>query len=566
MKYKQANVSNKILFFLILFFLVLINTTITHAETYTFVTKWGSTGSGNGQFVNPYCVAVDSSGNIYVGDMSNNRIQKFDSNGAFITKWGSSGSGNGQFNGPNAIAVDSSGNVYVADTYNNRIQKFDSSDGINYNFITEWGSSGSGNGQFNGPWGVAVDSSGNVYVADSVNNRIQKFDVDGVFITKWGSVGDGDGQFSSPEGVAVDSSGNVYVSDYNHRIQKFDSSDGINYNSVTKWGSYGTGDGEFKLPNSVAVDSSGNVYVADSFNSRIQKFESNGAFITKWGFEGSIAGQFNYPEGIAVDSSGNVYVADTRNNRIQKFAKGDNIPVPTINSIIVPNAPVPVGTSIIAQASIDYQGSLNTLTAVWDWGDGSIPTTQNLETTNFIATHIYSKSGVYTVVLKITDNKGAAVIQPTPYIVVYDSNGGFVTGGGWINSPAGAYVADTSLTGKANFGFNSKYKKGANVPTGNTEFNFKVANLNFHSDNYDWLVVAGAKAQYQGTGTINGQGQYKFKLTAIDGQVNGGGGTDKFRIKIWNDGSGIVYDNNKGAVDNADPTIIIQEGSIIIHK
>ena len=109
-----------------------------------------------------------------------------------ITKWGSYGSGDGQFNAPSGVAVDSSGNVYVADTDNHRIQKFNSSGG----FITKWGSSGSGDGQFNYPYGVAVDSSGNVYVADTSNDRIQKFNSTGGFITKWGSYGSGDGQFN----------------------------------------------------------------------------------------------------------------------------------------------------------------------------------------------------------------------------------------------------------------------------------------------------------------------------------------------------------------------------------
>ena len=118
-------------------------------------------------------------------------------------------------------------------------------------------------------------------------------------------------------------------------------------------------------------------------------------------------------------------------------------------------------------------------------------------------------------------------------LAVYDPDGGFVTGGGWINSPLGAYTPDPSLTGKANFGFVSKYKKGATIPTGVTEFQFKVANLNFYSNTYEWLVVAGARAQYKGTGTINGGGNYGFMLTAIDGAISGGGGIDKFRIKIW---------------------------------
>jgi len=139
-----------------------------------------------------------------------------------------------------------------------------------------------------------------------------------------------------------------------------------------------------------------------------------------------------------------------------------------------------------------------------------------------------------------------------------------VTGGGWINSPAGAYRPDVSLSGRANFGFVSKYKKGAATPEGQTEFQFQVGNLNFHSSSYQWLVVAGSKAQYKGTGTINGTGSYGFLLTAYNGSP------DKFRIKIWKTATGeIVYDNQVGALDTtdtADPTTAIAGGSIVIHK
>ncbi len=172
-------------------------------------------------------MAVDSSGNVYVADVRNHRIQKFDSSGTYLNKWGAFGSGDGQFNFPVrgvldtvGVAVDSSGKVYVVDQENHRIQKFDSSG----NFILKWGALGTGDGEFNLPQGVgvAVDSSGNVYVADAVNHRIQKFDTIGTFLTKWGAIGSGDGQFFNPKGVAVDSSGNVYVVDANNvRIQKF---------------------------------------------------------------------------------------------------------------------------------------------------------------------------------------------------------------------------------------------------------------------------------------------------------------------------------------------------------
>lgn len=130
-------------------------------------------------------------------------------------------------------------------------------------------------------------------------------------------------------------------------------------------------------------------------------------------------------------------------------------------------------------------------------------------------------AGVYRVTLTITDDDGGAGFDSTigtedAYVVLYDPTAGFVTGGGWITSPAGAYTADASLTGRANFGFVSRYQKGAKTPSGNTEFQFRLADLNFSSTSYEWLVVAGARAQYKGQGTINGAGGYGFLLTAVD--------------------------------------------------
>ena len=280
---------------------------------YEFITKWGSSGNEDGQFQNPWGIAVDSSGYVYVADASNCRIQKFTSSGSFVTKWGNYGSGDGQFNQPQGIAVNSAGDIFVTD-HNQRIQKFTSTG----SFVTKWGSPGYGDGQFAGPIGIAVDSSGYVYVVEGFTNRIQKFTSTGSFVTKWGSPGSGDGKFDFPTAIAVDSSGYVYVSDYgNNRIQKFTSSGTF----VTKWGSSGSGDSQFGFLWGIAVDSSGYVYVPDGGNNRIQKFTSAGSFMTKWGSSGNEDGQFNAPTGIAVDSSGYVYVADSGNSRIQKFRK-----------------------------------------------------------------------------------------------------------------------------------------------------------------------------------------------------------------------------------------------------
>jgi sugar lactone lactonase YvrE len=188
-------------------------------------------------------------------------------------------------------------------------------------------------------------------------------------------------------------------------------------------------------------------------------------------------------------------------------------------------------------------------------------------------TYTFTSPGVYLVTLTVSDGCGGTstadtVEGLTAMVVIYDPDGGFVTGGGWISSPAGAYVLDSSLSGKANFGFVSKYQHGATVPTGQTEFQFKVANLNFSSTVYEWLVVAGARAQYKGSGTINGSGNYGFLLTVVDGQLEGGGGADKFRIKIWdkNNGSAIVYDNQINDSDSGALTTGLGAGSIIIHQ
>jgi PKD repeat protein len=181
--------------------------------------------------------------------------------------------------------------------------------------------------------------------------------------------------------------------------------------------------------------------------------------------------------------------------------------------------------------------------------------------------HAYTAAGVYRVTLGVTDSGGNTGQRTSAFIVVYDPNGGFVTGGGWINSPAGAYAADAELAGKATFGFVSKYPKGANLPpAGETQFQFSVADFKFESTVYEWLVISGAKARYRGTGHVNGGGSYGFELTAWDGQVSGG--VDRFRIKIWdsNQGNGVVYDNQMGAADGADPTTLLGGGSIVIHK
>ncbi|MCF8145706.1 MAG: 6-bladed beta-propeller [Deltaproteobacteria bacterium] len=213
---------------------------------------------------------------------------------------------------PSGIATDREGNIYVADTGNDRIQKFSSTGG----FITKWGTKGPGDGEFSYPYDIAIDGQGNVYVADAANNRIQKFSSAGEFITKWGNEGSANGEFSHPYDIAIDDQGNVYVAEYmNNRVQKFTSSGAF----ILKWGSTGSADGQFSGPHGIAIDDQGNVYVAEYMNNRVQKFTSSGLFIEKWGNPGSGDGELHSPTGITLDSQGNIYVADFGNDRIQKF-------------------------------------------------------------------------------------------------------------------------------------------------------------------------------------------------------------------------------------------------------
>ncbi len=254
---------------------------------------------------------------MFVADGSDNdRIYKFNSSGVLEKIFGGYGTGDGQFDTIWGMAIDSSGNIYASDWGNSRVQKFDNN-GV---FLMAWGSSGSGDGQFNVPAGIEINASGNVYVADSYNHRIQIFDSSGNFLSKYGSVGSADGAFNRPIDVAFDALGNIYICDYgNSRIQKFES----DWTFTTKWGTSGSGNSQFNHAESLAIDQSGEfVYVSDRDNSRIQKFQLDGTFVTKWGTARGTSLLENthlYPRGVTVDTSGNVYVANSAYFNVVKF-------------------------------------------------------------------------------------------------------------------------------------------------------------------------------------------------------------------------------------------------------
>jgi parallel beta-helix repeat protein len=193
-----------------------------------------------------------------------------------------------------------------------------------------------------------------------------------------------------------------------------------------------------------------------------------------------------------------------------------NNAAPIVEEIVGPIDPVELNTQIQITGTFSDLGAQDTHTITVDWDDGD-STTIVVESGVYTitASHTYTQTGVFSVKVTAADDDGGSGSLKFRYVVIFDPSGGFVTGGGWIDSPEGAYPEDPTLTGKANFGFVAKHKKGTTKPIGNTEFQFHAADLNFHSNNYEWLVVAGAKAMFKGTGTINGAGEYNFMLTGI---------------------------------------------------
>ncbi|HXW16835.1 MAG TPA: choice-of-anchor D domain-containing protein [Candidatus Acidoferrales bacterium] len=310
----------------------------------------------------PEGVAVDSAGNIYIADTNNNVVRMVNASTGIISTFAGTGAvgygGDGglatsaQLNNPYGLAVDSAGNVYIADANNQRIRKVNASTGDISTVAgngTEGYSGDSGpatNAELYFPQGVAVDIAGNLYIVDTYNNRIRKVNTSGMISTVAGNgtpgySGDGDpatsAELDNPAAVAVDSAGNLYIADaVNERIREVNAGTG-NINTVAGDGNFGySGDGgpaidaELYVPSGVAVDGADNLYIADFGNNRIREVNPSTGIITTVagngakGYSGdggpATSAELYFPNGVAVDSAGNLYIADSDNNVIRKVA------------------------------------------------------------------------------------------------------------------------------------------------------------------------------------------------------------------------------------------------------
>ncbi|MDI1322584.1 MAG: HYR domain-containing protein, partial [Algoriphagus sp.] len=244
---------------------------------------------------------------------------------------------------------------------------------------------------------------------------------------------------------------------------------------------------------------------------------------------------------------------------------------PSITLITAPIIPQAIGTAVNVSATFVDE---NIRYATWTAFDGNIPTkSEKIPATGNSTAYTFTSlpAGVYTIILELEDHCGLTATQEFQFVTVYDPNGGFVTGGGWIYSEPGDLVTDPTAEGKANFGFVAKYKTGKNLVDqveGNTNFQFKEGDFHFKSTSHESmsLVISGAKATYRGVGTVNGLGSHKFMVTVIDGDLRGE--LDRFRIRVWANGSSsnVIYDNEYSLAENAEATTLLGGGSIVIHK
>ena len=274
----------------------------------------GETGSEPGSFDEPGGLAIDSQGNLYVADIFNHRVQKFDPDGNFLGQVGGNGEDEGQFNEPWGIAVDLEGNLWVADTFNHRIQKFDPD--LNFLLAFGFGVSSQVDPEPEGFWGprdVAIDAEGNIWVADTGTGRVVKYSTEGSFLQAFGGMGSGLGQFLELTSIEIAPSGDIFVADSgNRRVQRFDAS----FVFLA----------EYAVPGWLYVDSiakpyiallpDGGLIVSDPTQNKLFRLDANGSAVATFDAEEA---PLVLPRGVAFDGRGFVYVAEADPDQVRRL-------------------------------------------------------------------------------------------------------------------------------------------------------------------------------------------------------------------------------------------------------
>jgi sugar lactone lactonase YvrE len=423
----------------------------------------GTTSANPAKFVEPFGVAVDSSGNVYVADTNNNAIRKITAAGVVTTLAGGSGMGStdgtgsaAKFREPHGLVLDSAGNIYVSDYMNHAVRKV-TQEGVVTTLAGSLGNSGFTNGQgtaarFSSPQGIAIDSSGNLYLAESHNRTIRKITPSGLVTSLYESSG---GALGAPSGVAVDASGNVYVADYgSHVIKKITAAGVLSLVAGTSTTS-GSTDGAstaalFYLPSAVAVDSANNLYVADTSNNTIRKITSGGTVSTLAGLAtrsssvngtGSAA-RFADPYAIAVDGSGNAYVADATDHSIRKITAAGVVTTLAGNPGTYGSADGS-GSAALFKAPLGIAADSSGTVYVADTGNSTI----RKITPAGVVTTLAGKAGME----GATDGTGTAARFYSPYGVATDSAGNvFVLEAAGVVRKITAAGVVTTLAGTAN--------------------------------------------------------------------------------------------------------------------
>lgn len=296
--------------FIILSFSLISRNILAAKTNYITILTFGEYGNREGEFNYPVGITQDNSGNLYITDWENDRIQIFSSEGRLLKVIPEKDS-ELKIDGPVGIVLDQNENIVVVEQFNNRIQKI-SPDGKSLNMV---GKEGNGPGEFLNPRGIAIDKNDNIYVVDTGNNRVQIFSSDFKFKKQFGREGMGDGEFYYPRGIALDKEGNIYVADtFHNRVQVFNNEGRF----LRKFGEGGDDVGQFNGTRYIAFDSKGNIYVTDYKNGKVVKFNKEEQFELEFGNDPDDV-KLSFPEGIAIDNRDYIFVVYAGNNRIVKF-------------------------------------------------------------------------------------------------------------------------------------------------------------------------------------------------------------------------------------------------------